>query len=148
MNSHHLVRVYDGFIAGVAGGLARRLGVSPTIVRLLWVVAVLFFGTGLLAYAVLWWVVPREDRVPIEPTVWRRDGRGYKPPLARTAVDRKIFGVLGGVARHWELDPSLVRLAAIGAAFASVGIVLVAYLLAAALMPSPDKDLVSRPVDL
>jgi phage shock protein C len=46
-------------IAGVAGGIAQRLGVNPTLVRLAWVVSVLFGGFGILAYLVLWVVLPK-----------------------------------------------------------------------------------------
>jgi phage shock protein PspC (stress-responsive transcriptional regulator) len=48
-------------IAGVAGGLADRIGVSPLLVRLLFVVAALGAGAGLLLYLALWWLLPRED---------------------------------------------------------------------------------------
>jgi phage shock protein PspC (stress-responsive transcriptional regulator) len=51
----------DRVIAGVAGGVARRLGVSSTLVRVAWVVAVLFGGFGLLAYVVLWVALPNGD---------------------------------------------------------------------------------------
>ena len=48
----------DKKIGGVAGGVARHLDVDPTIVRVLFVVAIFFGGAGLLVYAVLWLVVP------------------------------------------------------------------------------------------
>ncbi len=48
----------DKKVAGVAGGVARHLDVDPTIVRVLFVVAIFFGGAGLLVYAVLWLVVP------------------------------------------------------------------------------------------
>ena len=46
-------------IAGVAGGIAQRLGVNSTLVRLAWVLSVLFGGFGILAYLVLWVVLPK-----------------------------------------------------------------------------------------
>ena len=48
----------DKKVGGVAGGVARHLDVDPTIVRVLFVVAIFFGGAGLLVYAVLWLVVP------------------------------------------------------------------------------------------
>lgn len=42
----------------MAAGVARHLDVDPTIVRVLFVVAIFFGGAGLLVYAVLWLVVP------------------------------------------------------------------------------------------
>ena len=48
----------DKKIGGVAAGVARHLDVDPTIVRVLFVVAIFFGGAGLLVYAALWLVVP------------------------------------------------------------------------------------------
>jgi phage shock protein C len=46
-------------IAGVAGGIAQRLSVNSTLVRLVWVLSVFFGGVGILAYLVLWMVLPK-----------------------------------------------------------------------------------------
>ena len=56
-----LVRTtWDAPISGVCGGLARYLGVDPTLVRVLAVVAgVLTFPVGVIAYLVAWAVIPR-----------------------------------------------------------------------------------------
>ena len=43
-----LKRSSDKKIAGVAGGVANYLGIDPSIVRIIWVCAVLFAGFGLL----------------------------------------------------------------------------------------------------
>jgi phage shock protein PspC (stress-responsive transcriptional regulator) len=48
----------DKKIAGVCAGLADYFDMDPTIIRVLWLVAVLCFGTGLLAYGILWIVLP------------------------------------------------------------------------------------------
>lgn len=48
----------DRKIAGVCGGLGEYLGVDPTVVRLVWVFAVLFAGVGLLAYVIAAVVIP------------------------------------------------------------------------------------------
>jgi phage shock protein PspC (stress-responsive transcriptional regulator) len=49
----------DRVIAGVAGGIAQRLGVSSTLVRLAWVLSVFFGGLGLAVYLILWVVLPK-----------------------------------------------------------------------------------------
>jgi phage shock protein C len=48
----------DKKIAGIAGGMAAYFGIDPTLVRVLWVVALLM-GWGLLAYLILWIVLPK-----------------------------------------------------------------------------------------
>ncbi len=50
--------VDDKVIAGVAGGLAEYFDVDVVIFRLLFVLLVLFGGGGLLAYIVMWIVIP------------------------------------------------------------------------------------------
>ena len=49
----------DRLIAGVAGGIAQRLGINSTLVRLAWVLSVFFGGFGILAYLILWIVLPK-----------------------------------------------------------------------------------------
>jgi len=46
------------WIGGVASGLAHYFNMDPTIVRLIFLVAFFGFGTGLLVYLVLWFVMP------------------------------------------------------------------------------------------
>jgi phage shock protein C len=48
----------DRKIAGVCAGLADYFDLDPTLIRVLWAVAVLCAGTGLLAYIILWIAVP------------------------------------------------------------------------------------------
>lgn len=49
----------DRMIAGVCSGVAAYLGVDPTLVRLLAVLAGLFtFGTAVVAYVVAWALMP------------------------------------------------------------------------------------------
>ena len=45
-------------IAGVCGGIGEYFDIDPTIVRLAWLIAVLVFGTGLVAYIVAWFIIP------------------------------------------------------------------------------------------
>jgi phage shock protein PspC (stress-responsive transcriptional regulator) len=47
-------------IAGVCAGLARRFGVSRTIVRVAFVVSCVLPGPQLLAYLALWVIMPSE----------------------------------------------------------------------------------------
>lgn len=47
-------------VAGVASGIARHLGLDPTLVRIAFVVLTLAGGSGVLAYVVAWLVLPEE----------------------------------------------------------------------------------------
>jgi phage shock protein PspC (stress-responsive transcriptional regulator) len=56
-----LVRPQSGrFLAGVCAGLARRFGMKPGVVRLLFVVSILLPGPQILVYAALWVLMPSE----------------------------------------------------------------------------------------
>ena len=56
-----LVRPRRGrWIAGVCLALARRFDVSPTVVRLAFVVSLLLPGPQVLLYVLLWIVIPEE----------------------------------------------------------------------------------------
>ena len=58
-----LVRPRRGkLVAGVAAGLARRFGVSPTLVRVLFVASMLLPGPQIVGYLVLWVIMPKEAR--------------------------------------------------------------------------------------
>jgi phage shock protein C len=48
----------DKKIAGVCGGLAEYFDIDSTVIRLLWVLALFFAGTGGLIYLILWIVLP------------------------------------------------------------------------------------------
>lgn len=48
----------DKKLGGVCAGLAEYFDLDPTIVRIIWLLAVLLGGTGLLAYIILWIVLP------------------------------------------------------------------------------------------
>ena len=59
----------DRKVAGVCAGLADYFDLDPTIIRVLWVVAVLCGGTGLLAYAILWVALPEGMTGVASPSV-------------------------------------------------------------------------------
>ncbi|WP_151526859.1 PspC domain-containing protein [Serinicoccus kebangsaanensis] len=50
----------DRVIAGVCAGLARRFGMSASLVRLLFVLSVLLPGPQVIAYIVLWIIMPSD----------------------------------------------------------------------------------------
>lgn len=56
-----LVRSNNKMVAGVCGGLGEYLGIDPTIVRILYVLMLLFAGFGLLLYVILWLIMPKAE---------------------------------------------------------------------------------------
>lgn len=51
----------DRMIAGVCGGIATYFGVESSIVRLIFIAIILLGGSGVIAYLVLWLVLPGES---------------------------------------------------------------------------------------
>lgn len=47
-------------LCGVCGGIAEYFNMDPTIVRLIWVLAVFFAGCGILAYIIAAFVMPEK----------------------------------------------------------------------------------------
>ncbi|MBR3738005.1 MAG: PspC domain-containing protein [Eubacterium sp.] len=47
-------------ISGVCSGIAKYFDIDPTIVRLIWALAIIFAGTGILAYIICAIVIPDE----------------------------------------------------------------------------------------
>ena len=60
MADKKLVRSANKKIAGVCGGLADFLGLDASIIRNVWLLCVLLGGFGLLAYLIMWIVMPAQ----------------------------------------------------------------------------------------
>lgn len=55
--------------------------------------------------------------------------------LFRSTADRKICGVCGGIAEYFNVDPTLIRLGWVLLTVCSFGTGLLAYFIAAVVMP-------------
>jgi phage shock protein C len=53
----------EKMIGGVAGGLAEYFEIDPTLVRIIFIVSLFLGGSGILAYIILWILVPEEPYV-------------------------------------------------------------------------------------
>ncbi len=48
-------------LGGVCSGISEYLNIDPIILRLIFVIAVVFYGTGIFLYLVLWIIIPRAE---------------------------------------------------------------------------------------
>jgi phage shock protein C len=48
-------------VAGVCGGIAEYFEIDPVLIRLIWIVLIVFGGTGVLAYLIAWIIIPQEN---------------------------------------------------------------------------------------
>jgi phage shock protein PspC (stress-responsive transcriptional regulator) len=58
-----LVRpTHDRMIAGVCSGIGRRFGISPNVVRLVFLLSMLLPGPQILIYLAGWILIPNDER--------------------------------------------------------------------------------------
>ncbi|KYG33737.1 PspC domain-containing protein [Alkalihalobacillus trypoxylicola] len=56
--------------------------------------------------------------------------------LVRSIDDRKLAGVCGGVAKYFNIDPTIVRILMVILFFISAGSMLLAYIISAFIIPN------------
>lgn len=102
----------DGRVAGVCAGMAHFLNADVTLIRLGWLIFSIIPGAvigGVIAYIACWVVMPVSTTRLSDTPAARR--------LHRSNTDRKIGGVCGGLAEHFGVDSTAVR---VGVAILSV----------------------------
>ena len=125
----------DRTCAGVCGGLAEYIDWDPTIVRLLWILAIfLSSGMALFAYLVLWIVMPEAPSYAQASVGTARDGR-----LTRSRDQRMLAGVCGGLAEFLSMDITLMRVLWVVATLISGGVTLIAYPIFWLVMPESGR---------
>jgi len=77
----------DGVFGGVCSGFGDYFGIDHTIMRILFVISVLFFGFPLFAYFILWVFIPKDKRAPYRREYYeaRRAKNRAKEMRAETA---------------------------------------------------------------
>lgn len=104
------VRAQDGAIFGVCKGIARALDISVGLVRVLWILSVLFFGAGIWLYLILAISFPRADK----------SGQALEPYL---------LGVCSKIAMRTNLEVGIVRFLTISLALMSFGATIIGYII-------------------
>lgn len=80
----------DKMVAGVCGGIAKYFDFDPTLVRLLFVLFVLWGGGGVLAYIICWIIIPTESSVKKTPDeVIKENQEEIKETVSKTAKGLK-----------------------------------------------------------
>ncbi len=59
--------------------------------------------------------------------------------LYRSRTDRKIWGVCGGLAKYFDIDPTIVRVIAIVSIFVT-GVSILAYIIMAIVVPLENSE--------
>jgi phage shock protein PspC (stress-responsive transcriptional regulator) len=96
----------NGKIAGVCSGLSEYLAVNVSLIRLIWVVFTIFGGAGIFLYIIAALIIPRKSGNEVEIIVDDEDDKR----LTRDMDNAVIFGVCSGIAKHFNMDISIVRI--------------------------------------
>ncbi len=94
----------DRIIAGVCGGMAEHFATSALLFRIIFLVSIAFGGLGILIYLICWLIMPvmKSTEYDVAAAPPRR--------FYRSAHDKILAGVCAGIAEHFEVDPTLVRI--------------------------------------
>lgn len=90
----------DKLVGGVCGGLAAYFNLDPIIIRIAFILITIAWGTGLLAYLLLWAILPESESAA--PSIRRR--------LYRNPKQKVVGGVCSGIAAYANIDPIIPRI--------------------------------------
>ncbi len=83
----------DKMLGGICGGIAAYLKIDSSVVRILFALLTLGFGTGILVYLILWIVLPPKSTVT-----------NIRKRLFRDPDHRVIGGVASGLAAYFNIE--------------------------------------------
>ncbi|MCG9879146.1 MAG: PspC domain-containing protein [Bacteroidia bacterium] len=109
--THHRLRRNpdDQNLGGVCSGIASFFDVDPVLIRVIFVLLLVAYGSGILFYLILWVVLPEAKG---DDLVYMREQKVNKlKKLFRDSENRVIGGVSAGLAAYFGLDRAWIRLA-------------------------------------
>ncbi|MBR1516828.1 MAG: PspC domain-containing protein [Bacteroidales bacterium] len=54
---------HNKVIGGVCSGLGRYFNIDPVVVRVIFAIVFLLYGFGLIAYLIMWLIIPEDNRL-------------------------------------------------------------------------------------
>ena len=78
----------DSIIGGVAGGIAESLNIDPIIIRIIFIVFCIVWGSGFLIYAVLWIALPIEDYININYSNMEDESKKTKDEMVDPEINK------------------------------------------------------------
>jgi len=91
----------DKVLGGVCSGMANYFEIDPAVVRVLAILAFIFYGIGLLVYLVLWIALPGSES---------QQKSSIKSRIYRDPEHKVIGGVASGLAAYFKVDVIIFRL--------------------------------------
>lgn len=104
-------------IGGVASGLAAYFGIDTAWVRLFLIICLFIFGSGIVAYLILWIAMPEKDLSKEELEDYKKEYSLKGKKLFRNTDDKVIAGVASGIGSYFGIDPVWIRLLFVASLF-------------------------------
>jgi phage shock protein PspC (stress-responsive transcriptional regulator) len=134
--AHPLQRKSSGVL--LVGALLLGVGIL-IVLRLTGVLEYGFWGAWHLAWVVLWPLSLIGGGLLLLFVYWRETSQGA-PALKRSAEDKMLLGVCGGLGRYFKLDANIVRFIFALVILLSRGVGLLVYILIGLLAPSSTDE--------
>jgi phage shock protein PspC (stress-responsive transcriptional regulator) len=97
----------DKMIGGVAGGLAEYFDIDSTLIRVLFIVIVFLGGGGIIAYIILWIVVPQKPyEIPKDFQGKSSPDESDKNEFQHSATDPESFNINNSGTASVESNPN------------------------------------------
>lgn len=122
-NQWRWVRADDGIIGGVCLGLARQFDLSPWLIRIILLLSVFFFGSGLLLYIACLISFPRSDRM-------------------EKAHEKMVLGVCARIGKRGDVEVGLARFIALFLLCTTAGAAIIGYIILHFVLDQPNKSIV------
>lgn len=140
----------EGKLLGVCAGLADFVGVEVWMIRLGFILSVIFGGWFMIpAYFIAWFFMDKKKPVELaeniknfKPNVAIDHFRNvdYKKKLYKNVKDRKFLGVCAGIADYLEVDVSIVRIVTVLTCLIPGSFVPIAYFIAAIILDKKPRE--------
>ena len=111
-------------LGGVSSGIARYLGIDPSLIRLAFMALVFAGGFGLILYIICWIAIPANNMLPEAST----------RKLFRDPDNKMLGGVSSGLALYFGIDVAIVRILFLALIFAG-GFSVIAYIVLWIVLP-------------
>lgn len=130
----------DKKFLGVCAGIANFVGIETWMIRLGFIISVIFGGWFMIpAYFIAWFFMDKnqsgdlsENLKKFKPnsTINHFRNIDYKKKLYKNTKEKKILGVCAGIADYLEVDVTIVRILTVLAMLIPGSVVFIAYFIA------------------
>ncbi len=130
----------DKKFLGVCAGIANFVGIETWMIRLGFIISVIFGGWFMIpAYLIAWFFMDKnqsgdlsENLKKFKPnsTINHFRNIDYKKKLYKNTKEKKILGVCAGIADYLEVDVTIVRILTVLAMLIPGSVVFIAYFIA------------------